>query len=335
MSVYDTYPDNGGHVTVTWTSSYLDYDDRPYPPAPVVVDHYQVFRSTPPDVALQALGNGARLLRSGDGDPQPGQRAFVSAGRNAMTYYWEFVGSVPAAHSSNYYYYFMATTARDSLMTTFKVVACDATNSLQFATGAAAWYSVDNLAPGTPAQLAGTYTAGATQLQWAPNAEPDLEHYRVYRGVTDAFTPGPASLIAEPAVPAYVDVGPFGRFYKVSAVDTNGHESGYALLTPSGTVDVPRSAPHELSLSRPAPNPATTSTSVRLALPTASRVTLAVHDIAGRELRTVYRGAAAAGERDISWDLRDDRGGRVAEGIYFLKLDFEGRIMTRRVAVVQ
>ena len=40
------------------------------------------------------------------------------------------------------------------------------------------------------------------------------------------------------------------------------------------------------------------------------------------------------GERDVAWDLRDEGGARVADGIYFMRLEVEGRRITRRIAVV-
>jgi flagellar hook assembly protein FlgD len=63
-------------------------------------------------------------------------------------------------------------------------------------------------------------------------------------------------------------------------------------------------------------------------------VSLAVHDLAGRKVRSLISGVVAAGERDVTWDLRDAAGARVADGIYFLRLAVDGGTITRRVAVV-
>ena len=41
-------------------------------------------------------------------------------------------------------------------------------------------------------------------------------------------------------------------------------------------------------------------------------------DLAGRHVRTLSRGASAAGRQTISWDGRDDSGRNVANGVYFL-----------------
>ena len=54
------------------------------------------------------------------------------------------------------------------------------------------------------------------------------EHMRRGLGETPDFTPDVAHLIATRSDTGYVDPGPPGRCYKLSAVDVNGNESGCA-----------------------------------------------------------------------------------------------------------
>ena len=335
VSVRDVPNDNGGKVKLSWTGSYLD-TEQPY-----VVDHYWIFRNAPPNVAQQALEHGALLLAPGDPEPLPGEQAFFAAprGMDATAYYWEYVASSPAAHfTSNYSY--VASTTSDSMgagnpKTAFMVVAYNAASTVFFTSNPDSGYSVDNVPPVAPGPLAATYEGGATVLTWSANPEADVEGYRLYRGGSAGFVPGAGNLIASPSGTDYADAGPAGSYYKLSAMDRHGNESDYTLLAPSGTVGVSGSGPAvELALGRPAPNPAIALATVRLALPRASSVRLSVHDMAGRQVRDLYSGAMAAGERDIAWDLRDASGARVADGLYFVRLAVEGRAIARRVAVV-
>ena len=118
-------------------------------------------------------------------------------------------------------------------------------------------------------------------------------------------------------------------------MDVHSNESEFALLSPPGVLDAPQGGlPRELALGRPAPNPAGGSASVRLALPHGAHVALVIHDLFGREVRHLLAGAVPAGERAVTWDLRDASGARVADGIYFIRLEVEGRRITRRLAVV-
>jgi hypothetical protein len=71
------------------------------------------------------------------------------------------------------------------------------------------------------------------------------------------------------------------------------------------------------------PNPAFAAANVRLRLAEAAHVSVTIHDIAGRRVRTlVERTLVSAGEAPWTWDLHDDDGRRVAPGVY--------RIVVRR-----
>ena len=87
-----------------------------------------------------------------------------------------------------------------------------------------------------------------------------------------------------------------------------------------------------VSLSSPWPNPARAEIRLALRVEVASRVEAGVFDLAGRRVRDLPV-AAGAGERVLSWDLRDDAGIRVAAGIYLVRVQVAGRSWVRRVVV--
>jgi hypothetical protein len=91
-----------------------------------------------------------------------------------------------------------------------------------------------------------------------------------------------------------------------------------------------------LALDLPWPNPFNPSVSVRLYLDTDRAVTLAVHDLRGHRVRSLYDGRAAAGWRTVVWDGQDDGGRPAASGIYFLRADSPGAPpVTRKLALVR
>ena len=87
----------------------------------------------------------------------------------------------------------------------------------------------------------------------------------------------------------------------------------------TGAGDAPP-LPRELALSA-APNPASGSTHIRLALPTPGRVELRLFDVVGRTRRVFVSGWAEAGERHFVWDGRDGDGKSLPAGAYFLRLE--------------
>ena len=60
--------------------------------------------------------------------------------------------------------------------------------------------------------------------------------------------------------------------------------------------------------------------------------TVNVYDIAGRHVKTVCRGRLADG---LSWDLMDDGGRRVANGVYFVSLTTAHWSDIRKFVVLQ
>lgn len=75
-----------------------------------------------------------------------------------------------------------------------------------------------------------------------------------------------------------------------------------------------------LRLLAPVPNPFSRTVQVGYAAPAGSPVTLGVFDVAGRLVRTLYRGSAEAGLECVVWDGSDASGRRAAPGMYFVRL---------------
>jgi hypothetical protein len=94
--------------------------------------------------------------------------------------------------------------------------------------------------------------------------------------------------------------------------------------------------PRMTVLSPPAPNPANPRTVIRCNLPQATRATLAIHDPRGRLVRTLADGAMPAGEREVEWDGRDNRGAAAASGVYVVSLrTAEGVVRTQKVTLAK
>ncbi len=78
------------------------------------------------------------------------------------------------------------------------------------------------------------------------------------------------------------------------------------------------------------PNPFSNSASLRLSLPTAGRVRVAVYDVSGRSVRVLADGEMAAGNHSLRWDGRDESGRRVANGTYLFKVETGAGVVTTK-----
>jgi hypothetical protein len=94
--------------------------------------------------------------------------------------------------------------------------------------------------------------------------------------------------------------------------------------------DQPVSTP--LAFEGAVPNPIVHAGELRFSLPRPAQARLALYDAAGRRVRGLLDGPQGAGSHDVHWDGRGADGARAGAGIYWARLEVEGRVLVRRVA---
>jgi len=70
------------------------------------------------------------------------------------------------------------------------------------------------------------------------------------------------------------------------------------------------------------PNPFNAATRIQLALPREAEVELAIFDLTGREVQKLLAGSRPAGNHEIIWNGRDQRGLELGTGIYLARLRY-------------
>ena len=327
--IRDVPNDQGGKVKVDWYGSYLDADPN------YEIANYTVWRSAPPNVALSAVHAGAQLLGPEEALPTAPGRVFTSSVERAQTIFWELVGTQIAVGDSGYS--FIAPTTSDSVAasnpkTLFRIQARDVNGYAFWNSAPDSGYSVDNLPPAVPAPFAGALSAGVTHLHWGENREPDLAGYRLYRGGSAGFVPGPGNLVVAKPDTGYSDAGPAGSYYKLSAVDLHGNESGYALLTPAGIAGVGPEVAPALALAGAWPNPATGGRlNIAFELPASGPARLELVDVNGRSAALREVGGLGAGRHTV--DMAAGRA--VPPGLYLVRLSRAGEVRTARAVVLK
>jgi hypothetical protein len=141
--------------------------------------------------------------------------------------YWEYVGEMPAMGFQNYGY--SAPTLGDSTIngmfwSKFIVVAHTANTSVYWVSLPDSGYSVDNLAPAAPMNLAGSVAGVSYNLQWTPNPEEDLQYYAVYRGTDGNFEAEPFATTTQAVLPN-ITLNTDEYEYAVAAFDHSGNRS--------------------------------------------------------------------------------------------------------------
>ncbi len=95
------------------------------------------------------------------------------------------------------------------------------------------------------------------------------------------------------------------------------------------------SGPGKADISAVIPNPARQSLRIAFGLPREGRARMVVHDPSGRAVRILADGTYPAGRSESRWDGRQDDGAAAPSGIYFARLEYGGRIVSRRIVLMR
>jgi hypothetical protein len=360
LSALDIPSDQGGWLRLTFNRSILDF-----PFGSVTVSNYGVWRHQPGTSALPAGGpssyaaGGAALAAGGaalagrdvehllaalpeDLDVREvAGRYFVTASSSHVTRTphiatafppgtWELVASVPALQQAQYVA--VVPTVSNAAPNDFVVTAHTNLSWIWFVSLIASGQSVDNLAPPPPSPFAAAFSSGATHLHWGVSTASDFGTFKLYRGTSAAFVPAPGNMVVATTDTGYADVGVSGYYYKLSAVDVNGNESTFALVSPDGTLDVAGDVKLEFALAGATPNPARGNRlMVDFTLPVAEPARLEMMDVAGRRVADRQVGGLGAGRHVLN--LAESR--PLSPGIYLIKLTQGARSKVARAAVIQ
>lgn len=90
-----------------------------------------------------------------------------------------------------------------------------------------------------------------------------------------------------------------------------------------------------LSLGQNSPNPFNSSTTIAFSLAEPGMTSLAVYNILGQRVRTLFEGELPEGSHEIVWDGRDDRGREIASGLYMYRIATGHDVMTRKMILMK
>ncbi len=327
VSIKDVPLDNGKTVQIIWNA----FPSEQYSFNQVV--NYGVWRKDPmlpSTTSLKKVSSYTELMTvTGQGGKA------IMAGS-----VWTYVGSVPATGLTQYSY--IASTLFDSTKsvgqrwTVFYIAGYRNDGTIAYATQPDSGYSVNNIAPASPTNVTATFETNTITLRWKPNSEADLDSYAIYRGTTQDFTP--TSPVARVRIPEYQEAASqtgLTYFYKISAIDVAGNESGYTSVSVVTSVESSGGIPKEFALSQNYPNPFNPTTEIAFSIPKQSAVKIVVYGLSGDVIATIVNQTMSAGNYRVVWNGRSDDGRSVASGVYFYHLQAEGFASTKKMTLLK
>jgi len=323
-SAKDVPGDEGGQVNIAWYASRLDNTSEP------MISHYSLWRSIEESAAMLAMRSSAVITADALEVTLETNPGAVRAGELlGEPYFWELVGTVGASFIETYAA--VIPTLFDSTDTSpgnhyFQIMAHTEDPLTFWISEPDSAYSVDNLAPAAPLGLAGEqiFTPEGMLLTWDPNVEPDLAGYKIYRGPSETFEPGPGNFVASTPDTMTLDDGwtwEPGYWYKIAAVDIHGNESLFTVLAPDlVTGDDPMPVPDVTFLSQNFPNPFNPVTTIGFGINESGHVSIRIYDAAGRLVTTLVDESRTAGRYTTEWNGKSADGTHAASGVYFYRL---------------
>ena len=107
------------------------------------------------------------------------------------------------------------------------------------------------------------------------------------------------------------------------------------LVTSAAPLTMPLSAGIQLAVSAPRPNPFAGETRFSVALTqNVEQLDVAVYELNGRKVATLWKGLAMAGTRDLVWRRTRDDGTIVPSGVYFIRATSGGESRGAKVLVL-
>ncbi|MCG3120761.1 MAG: hypothetical protein ALAOOOJD_03601 [bacterium] len=173
-------------------------------------------------------------------------------------------------------------------------------------------------------------------LNWKTGSEMNNAGFNVLRGRSQS---GTYTKLNDKLIPANRD-GNYnfldataeagGRYYyKLEALDTRGN------ITTHGPIVVEVKAPEKFELSQNYPNPFNPTTQIRYQLPQAVKVSLAIYNMLGQEVRKLVDAQQPAGYHTAIWDGRDNAGRPLPSGVYHYRLQAGSFTMTKKMLLAK
>jgi hypothetical protein len=100
-------------------------------------------------------------------------------------------------------------------------------------------------------------------------------------------------------------------------------------------VDSPEANAARFALEQNHPNPFNPATTIEYSTPAAGPVRLNIYDVSGRLVKTLVDEETPAGPHKQTWNGRNNAGSVVSAGVYFARLEFQGKQLSRKLILLK
>ena len=137
-----------------------------------------------------------------------------------------------------------------------------------------------------------------------------------------------------------IEMTGFKSFADRTVVPGRGYQYTLGVVKPDGSEVRSRAVtvvtgPLQAALGQNHPNPFNPATTISYVVPRPMNVEVAVYSLEGKLVRRLVDGPAVAGAREVHWDGTNERGQRVASGVYFCRYTAGKFTQTRKMLLLK
>ena len=93
--------------------------------------------------------------------------------------------------------------------------------------------------------------------------------------------------------------------------------------------------PNDYFISQNYPNPFNPSTSIDYALVSDTRIEIAIYNIYGNKIKTLFNGYQESGFHTIYWDGKNENGLQLSSGIYLINLNVNNKVLSKKMVKIK
>ena len=202
-------------------------------------------------------------------------------------------------------------------------------------------YSIDDLSPETPTGLNITKTDNALILNWDTNNEQDIKCYVLDKSLDSLFVINEYSsfFIKDTFFRDFTYLMDDNIYYRLAALDHSDNMSIYSdtILFSNTSLQLSENSHfiQHFSLFQNYPNPFNPKTDISFFLPEDGYVSLTIHDMLGRKIKTLVDGFQFAGYKKVNWNARNNYNELVSTGMYIYKMKAGNFIEVKKMLLLR
>lgn len=210
----------------------------------------------------------------------------------------------------------------------------------------------DAIPPEQPVDLTAKWISSTTiELIWQPPPEASdgdiADYYNIYRSAgrspIDLEDPKHLYVITPDSQTQFVDTGldsTKNYYYWISALDDADNEGAATGVKKTTAVQENPIAkiPIDFDLKPNYPNPFNSQTRIEYSISremNSEKVILMIYDMLGKKVRTLVNEIQSVGQHTMTWDGKDESGLEVTSGMYVYRLQYQGRLLSRKMLLLR